>query len=242
MTINPISFDHARSAERIQDILAVAEGSFQELDYIPADDQLTFNNGFYVNCAALMVDVRESSSLPQAHRRPVLAKIYRAYLSEVCAVLVGRSEIRSISIRGDGVLGIFDINDQTSTDPIFFAAAQICSVMKVLNYHLLRRGYTQVRIGIGLEWGRALMVKAGFPGSSVNDVVWLGDVVNRATKLSNFGNKSLDDYPIFLGDLFVRKLSREDYKEHVEWNAGRAEYHAHVVSQLMDDWYEANCL
>lgn len=39
------------------------------------------------------------------------------------------------------------------------------------------------RVGIGLAYGRALMIKAGYKGSTINEVVWMGDVVNEASKL-----------------------------------------------------------
>jgi class 3 adenylate cyclase len=44
-----------------------------------------------------------------------------------------------------------------------------------------------IRSGIGMSYGRALMIKAGFNGSGINDVVYMGDVVNRASKLAGLG-------------------------------------------------------
>lgn len=54
--------------------------------------------------------------------------------------------------------------------------------MKVLNYKLKKAGYdTPIKAGTGASWGRALMIKAGLSGSGINDVVYMGDVVNLTT-------------------------------------------------------------
>lgn len=52
------------------------------------------------------------------------------------------------------------------------------------------RGWeTPLRVGIGLADGRALMIKAGFSGSGIHDVVYMGQVVNPAAKLAALGRK-----------------------------------------------------
>ena len=48
--------------------------------------KLTYTNGFYVDCAALFVDIRESSTMTDEHKRPVLAKVYRSFISEIVAL------------------------------------------------------------------------------------------------------------------------------------------------------------
>ena len=55
-------------------------------------------------------------------------------------------------------------------------------MVKILNYKLGKKGYSTISVGIGIDYGRALMVKAGYSGSGLNDVIWMGDVVNSAWK------------------------------------------------------------
>ena len=61
---------------------------------LPPRDDLTFNNGFYANCSALFVDIRDSSKLPDKHKRPVLARLYRSFVSEMVAVFAGFAKVR----------------------------------------------------------------------------------------------------------------------------------------------------
>lgn len=58
------------------------------------------------NCTAVFADIRDSSALPGIYGRPALAKIYRAYLSEVVAIFNGLESAREINIAGDAVWAV----------------------------------------------------------------------------------------------------------------------------------------
>jgi len=91
MQTNGTFYDFDKSITRIDEILDKSDKSFEELDYIPSRDKLTYKNGFYVNCTALFVGIKDSSTLPSKHKRPTLAKIYRSYISEVVSIMNGMS-------------------------------------------------------------------------------------------------------------------------------------------------------
>ncbi len=103
MDSNYKAYDHVASAARIDAILAQPQGSYEERDSLPDRSALTYTNGFYANCTALFVDLRESSSLPGIYNRPRLAKLYRAFISEMVAILNSDSGAREINIVGDCV-------------------------------------------------------------------------------------------------------------------------------------------
>src|SRR4051794_39264276 len=154
---------------------------------VPDRDRLTCSNGFYAYCSALFVDIRGSSDLPSKHKRPTLARLYRAYISELVAVMNGDPACREINIVGDGVWCVVNTKLTTDIDDVFSTAARINELIDVLNCKLRKRGIEEIRIGIGIEYGRALMIKAGYSGSGINDVVYMGEVVNRAAKLAAEG-------------------------------------------------------
>jgi len=123
-------------------ILDAPDGAYEERDSIPSAEALTFENGFYVKCAALFIDIRESSSLPDRHTRPVLGKLYRAYISECVAVLNSDPNCREVSIKGDCVNAILTrLSSRTST-PRFETTAKLNSLVMILNWQLERKGYT----------------------------------------------------------------------------------------------------
>jgi class 3 adenylate cyclase len=240
MESNHIEYELDDSVERMDEIISASDNSFQELDNIPSRDELTFNNGFYTKCSALFVDIRKSSELTSKHTRPKLAKLYRTYISEVVAVMNGNPKCAEINVVGDCVSGIFDTPHKSDIDRTFSTAASIASLIDIMNYKFKKNGFTEITIGIGLAFGRALMIKAGYKGSGINEVVWMGDVVNEASKLASYGNREDYDREIMVSSVFQQNL-KDEKKELLKWNSTRKCYHGNVVSVSMDKWYQENC-
>lgn len=233
-------FDFRDSLDRLDEIITSNDTNYEEINNIPARDKLTFTNGFYVNCTALMVDIRKSSKLPSIHNRPTLAKLYRSYISEVVAILNGNVYCAEITINGDGILGIFDTPTQSQIDGVLSTSAEISSIVKFLNYKLSKKGIQQIQIGIGIDYGRALMIKAGYKGSSINDVVWIGEVINQAVHLSDHGNATYNDRETMISSNIYINLNDEN-KKLFSLNYARGCYHGNIVNTEMDNWYNENC-
>lgn len=80
-----MSYSVEKSSERMDDILDSSNSNFKDTDSIPLRSELTFKNGYYVNITAIFIDIVGSSDMTDEHRRPTLAKMYRAFLSECVA-------------------------------------------------------------------------------------------------------------------------------------------------------------
>ena len=94
MDSNFREYNYISSFGRLDDILGQSQSSYEEVKELPDRDRLTYSNGFYAYCSALFVDIRESSKLPSQYRRPALAKLYRAYISEMVAIMNGNEQAR----------------------------------------------------------------------------------------------------------------------------------------------------
>jgi len=236
-------YNHQASFKRIDSILAAPDGNFPQRDDLPPRDDLTFDNGFFVRVAAMFVDIRKSSDLPAKYTEPALAKLYRAFISEVVAVLDGSSDCDEINIVGDGVWGVFHARLKSQVDRVVESAAKVSTLIDGLNARLEHNGYERLRVGIGLDWGRALMIKTGFYGSGVNDVVYLGNVVNRAAKLCSFGEQKLG-YAyrprIMAGREIVSNLESTKYAAFFSCDASIGCYTASLQNTTMTDWLTQN--
>ena len=243
MEANYKPYVHLSGLGRIDNILAIPQSNYEEVDTLPSREKLTFTNGYYANkCTSVFVDIRDSSSLPAIYRRPALARLYRAYISEAVAILNGCEKVVEVNIVGDGVWAIYNSPYKSDIDEVFEAVARVNSLMKVLNYKLKKAGYaTPIKAGIGVSWGRALMIKAGLSGSGINDVVYMGDVVNQAAKLASKGNNGWGASPIFLSNNFVGNISSDETKGLCSKDWPNDCYTADVVNTAMNDWYEAHC-
>jgi len=241
MESNHIPYNHLTSFNRMDAYLDASNDLFEEVDEIPGRDRLTYSNGFYIkHCTAMFVDIRGSSDLPNKYKRPRLAKIYRSYIAEVVAIINGDPNCAEVNIVGDAVYGIFNTPKKTGIDDVFECAGKINSAVKTLNRKLAERGVDPIAIGIGIDYGRLLMVQAGYSGSGLNEVVWMGHAVNNASNLCHHGRETAWDLPVMLSAVIHGNL-KDDYKAFTTYNLNRDCYHANIVNVGMEEWYNQNC-
>jgi class 3 adenylate cyclase len=237
MDSNYKPYNWIASATRIDQYLAQPLGDYEEADTLPDRDRLTFTNGFYANCSAIFVDIRDSSSLPDHYDRPRLAKLYRAYLSEMVAIFNSDPGTREINIAGDAAWAVVNTPLTTDVDGVFHFAATANTLMDLLNKKLAAAGYeTPIDAGIGAAFGRALMIKAGYNGSGINDIVYMGDVVNEAAHLAARGSQGVED-PIMVSADFYGNLS-EYNKGLLAWNDAQECYSGSVIHSKMQKWVD----
>lgn len=203
--------DHARycrsdSDKRMDEMLESME--YMDLDKIPLRERLTYNNGYRVNVASIFVDIISSSELTNLAYQADLAKIYRCFISECTAIMKSHEKCREISIQGDCVWSVFDLdNPSNELDSLCGISFEIISMIKRLNGKLRANFLPTIQVGIGMDYGPSLMVQAGYKGSGIKDVVWMGDVVNHASKLS--GKAGRDGLAsILISQEFWNRLSR----------------------------------
>lgn len=232
-------YNFKKSIERIDEILDSSDANYEEKSSVPKRDTLTFNNGYYVYASSVFVDIRDSKSLNDKHKRPTLAKIYRTYISEIIAVMKGDTNVNEVYIEGDGVWGIFDTPSKSDIDGVFSTAAQISSIIDILNIKYKKKGYSELTVGIGLAYYTSLYIKAGYKGSGINEVVWLGELVSEAAKLCSYGNKEYGDKEMMASNVFYNNLN-DSNKKLLEFNHNRDCYHGDVINTGMNDWVNEN--
>ena len=86
--------DHAEynikdSIDRINQIIAAPDSSYEERDRIPARSELTNINGFYIKCSALCVDIHKPPDLTNFYTNIADTKLFRVFISEATAVMNG---------------------------------------------------------------------------------------------------------------------------------------------------------
>ena len=239
-----ISYDFEKSRQRIDDMLNTS-GEYEYAIEIPSRESMTYENGYYVKCYALFVDIRDSSKLPENHCKPVLAKIYRSYISELTAVTQSYDTCKEVNIVGDCVNGIFTCHSKDDVLDPFSAAYTINGIIQVLNRKLVAKGYNTIKIGIGIAKGDALMVQAGYKGSGLNDVIWMGKVVNYACHLCGSANKngnsliniSEEVYNDLAGKLGYNNVP---YQDMMCRPFGENYYTGDVIQHSIKEWLENN--
>lgn len=235
-------YDWVASSARIKEILDQPAGQFTETDDLPSRTKLTYKNGFYGLCCAIFIDIRDSSSLTRKHKRPTLAKIYRSFISEMVAVLNGHPKVREVNIVGDCVWAVYNTPSTYDMDEVFEAAFKANTLMLMLNKHLATKNIDPLKIGIGVDWGRVLMIQAGFNGSKISDVIYMGDVVNRAAHLAHKAGRRYED-PIWVGPDFYHNLDEYNQgllKQKWVFELNSFIYTGQTIHRGMDTWIDEN--
>lgn len=238
---NHITYDVEKSASRIDEILSAGNNNFSDAQTLPSRSQLTYTNGYYVKVTALFIDIVGSSDMTDQHKRPVLAKIYRSFISECTAIMNSSDICKEININGDCVWGVFDTPYKSDIDSVFSITAQLNSLVRILNYKLRKKNYSEISVGIGMDYGRALMIKAGYSGSGLNDTIWMGDVVNSACHIANFAGRDGKDV-IVVSSCIQDNLNETNKKFLSETFHGYTIYYqCDVISNNMEKWYDEHC-
>jgi hypothetical protein len=238
-------FEFAESKKRIKSI--ISEIDVDESDNIPEVDFLTYKNAIDAEVTSLSIDLRGSTKLLKDSGlvRKTIAKIMRSYISEVAAVVNSYPQCKYVQISGDGLLALFDGRLKPDLQSAFDSACKINSVIKLLNSQYKIAGYKdgssvsqfshfnttkpdlQIKVGIGIDCGKALMIKAGYAGSGINEILWIGACINNSVKMAKKANLN-NEYPMNISGIIYanindhsqklcNKIDQESYGSNAYW-------------------------
>ncbi|WP_315077567.1 adenylate/guanylate cyclase domain-containing protein [Acinetobacter guillouiae] len=239
MQANYKIYDFEKSRERIDEILNSSDNNYTNSKTIPNRDNLTFTNGYYAYGTAVFVDMRGSKAYANNHRRPILAKVYRSYISELVAVLNSSEKVRELYIEGDCVWAIYDTPYKQDMNDIFSITGMVNSLIDTINIKLRKKNYTEIKAGIGVNYNETLMIKAGYKGSAINEITWIGNLVSETAELCSNANKN-GNQRILFSNSFYENLPNKEYKGWLEKNSSHDCYGGYIVCSNMNNWVIAN--
>ena len=237
------TYDYKAGKKRINDILN-NKLKVIEQNKLPSDDSFTFENGYYSWVTAVFVDIRSSSKLFSEEDKEKVSKIIRSFTSEIIEILRDDINLREIGIRGDCVYAVYTTPQKEDIYELVDKTAYINTYMIMLNNLLKDKEYPEISVGIGMGSARELVVKAGRKDVGINNKVWIGDAVTKASNLSSLGNKngisalvySDCSYYNFI-DEFVRhnKDASSWFTQKNDQNFGTY-YYANLVKSEFEKW------
>ncbi|HDR8009720.1 adenylate/guanylate cyclase domain-containing protein [Bacillus cereus] len=184
-------YDYKERKKKVEEILDNTD-KVNEVDKFPRDEDFTYTNGYKAWAGAIFVDLRDSTTLFSGENDVDIAKVIRGFTSEIIEILRKDTDndLKEIGIRGDCVYAVYSAPLQNDIYDIANRAFHINTYMKMLNKLLEERNLPTIKAGIGLATNKTLAVKAGRKSSAINNLVWIGESVTIAAKLSDLGNKN----------------------------------------------------
>ena len=210
-------FNYEESRIRIEDILN-SKTDIKEVDSISNDeDGFTYENGVRTWIGALFIDIRNSTNYFKDNNSEKVARVMRAFTSELIEILRRNKKYVQIGIRGDCVYAIYSTPKKNDLNDILSDACFINTFQQMFQKILKKKGWPTFEIGIGLGASQDLVIKAGRKGTGINDNIWIGDAVIDASKLSNEGNTSGID-PIVMDSCFYDNIKDFDANENHKYS------------------------
>jgi class 3 adenylate cyclase len=238
------SYDYISGKKRIEEILDNTLEVVKQ-DKIPKDENFTFSNAYYGWVSGLFIDIRNSSELFSKEDKEIVSKIIRSFTSEIIEILRKNENLREIGIRGDCVYAIYTTPHKSDEFEVAQIAFYVNTYMKMLQELLLERKFPTISVGIGISTSKELVIKAGRKGVEINNSVWIGDAVTKASNLSSLGNKSGHRSMIFsslaYNNIIDKLVERNGDKAKTWFKSYTSEefgtyYDASIIKKGFDDW------
>ncbi|MFV8830133.1 adenylate cyclase [Alkalihalobacterium sp. APHAB7] len=218
-----------------------------EVDKFPRDEDFTYTNGYKAWAGAIFVDLRDSTTLFTDSNDVEISKVIRGFTSEIIEILRNNTDgndLKEIGIRGDCVFAVYSTPKKMDLYEIANRAFYINTYMKMLNKLLEERNLPKIKAGIGLATQVTLAVKAGRKSSGINNLVWIGEAIAKASKLSDLGNKD-DKKPIVMSSTFYNNYidvqpvdNAKQWWTYVNDDTYGAYYHGNVTKTEFNNWIE----
>ncbi len=174
---------------------------------IPSLDSLAFADGKDIDIAVLYIDIRNSSKITNSHSSENAAKIYKVFHKAM--IFAGKKYGGEIGgFAGDRIMIVFPLNPSKHPranavkTAIYMQYILSQLVNLILNNDIFQH---TLNCGIGIDFGKVLVVKVGQAGSGNNDRIWTGDAANYASKLAELGSGIYTSPEVYDG-LKIRSL------------------------------------
>ena len=240
-------YNYRNSKANITNILK-SKTPIEQKNTIPADNEFTYENGIEAYVSAIFIDIKSSSEL-FATRDEKLARLLRAFTSEIITIFQESNTYRQIGIRGDCVYGIYSTPKKEDVVEVFDIAILTNTFMKMFNKLLQENHYTSIGAGIGLGCDKELIIKAGRSGTGINDKIWIGEAVVDASNLSSiakrYGFENIAMSSCFYNNIIGTK--KKQNSKYAEWIKkvhenndyfNGAFYQCNIVRTDFDKWID----
>ncbi|KKK49270.1 hypothetical protein LCGC14_3136740, partial [marine sediment metagenome] len=152
---------------------------------LPAVENVKYKEVVTINVAMLFCDIKGYTKLvTEASDPKTVARIMTIYVTEMAAAIREHGGT-ILSIRGDGLIGTFVDGDRNaSTEAVRCAVTMNTILDYVVNKQLKSFKQESLVCHWGADSGRIKITRAGLYRENMNDLVYIGDAINHASKFS----------------------------------------------------------
>ncbi len=240
-----MNYNYQEAKNRVFNILH-SKTKIETARTIPnSESEFTYENGIRSWVGALFIDIRNSTNYFKKNKDEIVARVMRAFCSEIITILRQNDKYRQIGIRGDCVYAIYSAPMQDDLKSILEDAIFVNTFQEMFQCILRNNQLPQFSIGIGLGANKDLVIKAGKKNTEISDYIWIGDAVVNASKLSSLGNKEgfqtivLDR--CFHDNIKDKSANNKDnysqlFKDKYSYELKENVYHGDIINTSYNNW------
>lgn len=192
-------YDIAAATERISATLA---DPIEESPDVPGH---VHGPGAIVRGTVLFVDVRGSHALALRSSGVQVARLYRAFVSEIIDVLTD-PRVRHVGSTGDRVWAVYDTPTGADAGVVLDLAARANALRWLINRQLRHDdGSLKLEYGIGIDYGPLIMINTDPDTDTGGNVSYTGETMHRAAELAHLAGRQ-GRLPIDVGNGFAVQL------------------------------------
>ena len=241
-------YDYKEGKKKVEEILN--NNTEIQKKQVPKDDSnFTYDNGVKSWIGSIFVDIVGSKKLIEGEKDIIVAKVLRCFSSEIISIMNSSYNVRQIGVRGDCVYGVFSTPDKTAVYELFVISSYINTLVKMLNKLFSKKGFPNIKVGIGVGIGEDLIVKAGKKGTGINDRIWIGKAVIDACVLADKAGRNGKDsigyselaYINFIDELLENSPEAKSwFTESFDYTRGKKEYYGEIINIDFNKWINGN--
>ena len=173
------------NGQRIDDILGM-NIDLTDARVVPKTEDVGFEEGRQIETAVLFIDMRGSTVLSQDTQRKTISKIYKSFFDSVSKVVSYKTDAHIRGFAGDRLMAVFSPGEDSCNNAVDTAIIMQTVITHILNPKLKEKFNVKIDYGIGIDYGKMMVVRVGiYGGGSNSDLVWSGRTANYASKLAD---------------------------------------------------------
>lgn len=136
-----------------------------------------------------------------------LARILQLFVSYVGQALEQIPGLEQLSLQGDAIIAVYALKTEAEVGTRVEQLAQIIEHQGQLQAQLISEALPPIQFGLGIDCGEVIKTTTYIP--SVQGVLYVGQVISTAIRLSDYAQREPDFFPIVVSETVQKHISMQ---------------------------------
>lgn len=212
------------------------EDALKRIDNVVSASEIQ-NGIVVVQTIVMYVQIKDNGHMKEVDNVAIVEKQYSCLLNEIFSLLDSSDLCQNFEFVGNAFIAYFKNSDSSFVNRIFDTAAQIRSIVDVINFKFNNKDNKVLRVGIAMDMGEILLVNHIMNSDDIE--IRLGNIVNKLRTMATYAGSSLYDEVIMVTKA-IYDLLNPNYQSLFSFNNTRNCYNSSAINIAMNKWLTDN--